>query len=77
MKTVNVRELRETIATLKQALAKEGELLLVSNDEPVARLIPVEPRRRRPPALKVFRDRQPMLAPGAIERWIRDGRDAW
>jgi antitoxin (DNA-binding transcriptional repressor) of toxin-antitoxin stability system len=38
MKIVNVRELRETIPQLKETLAKEGELLLVSNGQPVARL---------------------------------------
>ncbi len=76
MKTVNVRELRETIPRLKETLAKEGELVLVSSGEPVARLTPVEPRRRHLPSLKAFRDRQPMVAPGTIEKWIREERDA-
>ena len=76
MKTVNVRELRETIPQLKETLAKEGELLLVSNGQPVARVTPVEPHRRRLPSLKAFRDCQPMVAPGTIERWIREERDA-
>ncbi len=75
MKTLNVRELRETIPKLKEALAREGELVLVSNGEPVARLTPVEQRRCRLPSLKSFRDRQPMTAAGAIEAWIREERD--
>jgi antitoxin (DNA-binding transcriptional repressor) of toxin-antitoxin stability system len=75
MKTVNVRELRETIPRLKETLEREGELVLVSNGEPVARLTPIEPRRPRLPSLKAFRDRQPMLPPGTLERLIREERD--
>jgi antitoxin (DNA-binding transcriptional repressor) of toxin-antitoxin stability system len=46
MKTVNVRELREAIPRLKETLAQEHELLLVSNGEPVARILPVQTKRK-------------------------------
>ncbi len=46
MKTLNVRELREHMPRLKQTLADEHELLLVSNGEPVARILPVLPKRK-------------------------------
>ncbi len=38
MKTMNVRELRQGAPRLKESLAEEGEVLLVSNGEPIARL---------------------------------------
>ena len=43
MKTINVRELRSAIPQLAQTLADEHELVLVSNGEPIARILPVEP----------------------------------
>ena len=42
MKTINVRELRNTIPHLAQTLAEEQELVLVSNGQPVARIVPVD-----------------------------------
>ena len=42
MKTINVRELRSSIPHLTQTLAEEQELLLVSNGEAIARILPVE-----------------------------------
>jgi antitoxin (DNA-binding transcriptional repressor) of toxin-antitoxin stability system len=45
MKTINVRELRNEIPRLRETLAQEQELLLVSNGEPVARILPVQPSR--------------------------------
>jgi antitoxin (DNA-binding transcriptional repressor) of toxin-antitoxin stability system len=42
MQTINVRELRNTIPHLRETLAREHELVLVSNGEPVARILPIE-----------------------------------
>ena len=42
MKTINVRELRSAIPQLPQTLAAERELVLISNGEPIARILPVE-----------------------------------
>jgi antitoxin (DNA-binding transcriptional repressor) of toxin-antitoxin stability system len=63
MKTMNVRELRKGTPRLKQTLAEEGEVLLVSNGEPIARLLPVEPKpsRSKLPSLKAFRATMPLL----------------
>lgn len=56
MRTLNVRELRSAIPNLEATLAKEGELLLVSNGRPIARLSSVAPApRRRLPSLAAFR----------------------
>ena len=77
MKTINVRELRALIPALKEALAVEHELLLVSNGEPVARIVPVSTQnavRPRLQSLKAFRDTMPM-AKTPIEVLIREERD--
>jgi antitoxin (DNA-binding transcriptional repressor) of toxin-antitoxin stability system len=42
MQTINVRELRNTIPHLRETLEREHELVLVSNGEPVARILPIE-----------------------------------
>lgn len=73
MKTINVRELRALIPALKEALAVEHELLLVSNGVPVARILPV-PGKQKLASLAEHRSRMPML-PVSIESLIREERD--
>lgn len=73
MKTINVRELRNDMPRLREILAKEHELLLVSNGEPVARILPA-PRKRQVPSLAAHRARMPMLdVPSEV--LIREERD--
>ena len=48
MQTINVRELRNTIPHLRETLEREHELVLVSNGEPVARILPIN----EPPAFE-------------------------
>ena len=73
MKTLNVRELRAEMPRLRELLAQEHELLLVSNGEPVARILPM-PRKRQVPSLAAHRARMPMLEiPSAV--LIREERD--
>lgn len=76
MKTLSVRELRSTIPHLEETLAAEGELLLVSNGRPIARLTPVQPTppRKRLPSLKKFRASMPPLTTPS-EVLIREDRD--
>jgi antitoxin (DNA-binding transcriptional repressor) of toxin-antitoxin stability system len=76
MKTLSVRELRSAIPRLEEALAAEGELLLVSNGRPIARLTPVVPSapRKRLPSLKAFRARAPMMKTPS-QALIREDRD--
>jgi antitoxin (DNA-binding transcriptional repressor) of toxin-antitoxin stability system len=45
MRTVSVRELRNEIPKLRETLEVEHELLLVSNGEPIARILPVTPKQ--------------------------------
>ncbi len=76
MKTLNVRELRSTIPHLEETLAAEGELLLLSNGRPIARLTPVVPSapRKRLPSMKAFRARLPKMKTPS-EALIREDRD--
>lgn len=73
MKTINVRELRNDIPRLREILAEEHELLLVSHGEPVARILPA-PRKRHVPSLAAHRARMPMLEVSSADL-IREERD--
>jgi prevent-host-death family protein len=73
MKTINVRELRSGIPRLRELLAQEHELLLVSNGEPLARILPAAPRRKLA-SLAEHRARMPMVKVGS-EVLIREERD--
>ena len=77
MKTINVRELRATIPHLKETLARELELVLVSNGEPIARITPALPpleARPRLPSMKAFRATLPNMTRPS-EMLIREDRD--
>ena len=41
VQSINVRELRNTIPHLRETLEREHELVLISNGEPIARILPV------------------------------------
>jgi antitoxin (DNA-binding transcriptional repressor) of toxin-antitoxin stability system len=72
MKTINVRELRGEIPRLRETLAREHELVLVSNGEPVARILPM-PKRRHVASLAAHRARMPVIE--SIAALIREERD--
>ena len=73
MKSISVRELRSVMPQLKQTLAQEHELLLVSNGEPVARILPIQ-HKRRVPSLAAHRARMAMVA-APSEVLVREERD--
>ena len=73
MKTINVRELRNQMPHLRETLAQEHELLLVSNGEPVARILPVT-KARHVASLAAHRSRMPQLK-SSIEALVREERD--
>jgi antitoxin (DNA-binding transcriptional repressor) of toxin-antitoxin stability system len=73
MKTVNVRELRSGIPHLRDLLEKEHELLLVSNGQAVARILPA-PRKRHLPSLAHHRARMGIVnVPSEV--LVREERD--
>ena len=73
MKMVNVRELRAAIPTLREELAREQELVLVSQGQAVARILPVM-QKRQVPSLAEHRSRMKML-PVPTEVLVREERD--
>jgi antitoxin (DNA-binding transcriptional repressor) of toxin-antitoxin stability system len=73
MKIINVRELRSGIPRLRETLAVEQELLLVSNGEAVARILPV-PTNRHVASLAAHRAKMPTLKK-SLERLLREERD--
>ena len=74
MKSISVRELRGAIPHLRETLAQEHELLLVSNGEPLARILPIA-RKRDVPSLAAHRAGMRALAPGVLVGLVRDERD--
>ena len=59
MKTLTIREAREGLSHPDQMYADRDEVLVVKHGEPVARILPVEPRRRVR-SLRAFLESQPM-----------------
>ena len=73
MKKVNVRELRAAIPNLREELAREQELVLVSQGQAVARILPAA-QKRQVPSLAEHRSRMKML-PVSTEVLVREERD--
>ena len=73
MQTINVREIRNTIPHLRETLEREHELRLVSNGEPIVRILPVVPQPRLQ-SLSWLRDKIGGLQPDSTPR-IREERD--
>lgn len=73
MKKINVRELRSEIPRLRETLALEHELVLVSNGEAVARILPM-PQKRHAASLAEHRSTMKMVGVPS-EVLIREERD--
>ena len=59
MKELTIREAREGLSHPEQMFADDEEILVVRRGEPVARILPVTPRRKAR-SLKAFLATQPM-----------------
>ena len=73
MQTINVRELRSTIPHLRETLEREHELVLVSNGEPIARILPIA-QRPKLQSMKWLRDQVGSMQPDSTPL-IREERD--
>jgi len=63
MKQVGVREVRQNLSALLDAIKGGQELLITEHGRPVARLVPVEPSSTNAfPDLSAFRSRMPKLS---------------
>ena len=60
MKTLTIREAREGLSHPDQMFADSDEVLVVCRGEPVARILPVEPRKKPFRSLRAFLESQPM-----------------
>ena len=73
MKTISVREFRSVMPYLRETSLQEHELLLVSNGEPIARILPVT----QPTKLRSLQWLREMAPPSGIpsEVLVRQDRD--
>ena len=74
MRRVTVREIRALLPVLDRTLAEEGELVIERRGEPIARLLPVAAKTRRPSHAD-FRAQCPFQEIPS-EVLIREDRDA-
>ncbi|MHB1351693.1 MAG: type II toxin-antitoxin system Phd/YefM family antitoxin [Thiobacillus sp.] len=74
MKTLTIREAREGLSHPDQMFADADEVLVVKHGEPVARILPVEPRKKAFRSLAAFRATMPFQdVPSEV--LIREDRD--
>jgi antitoxin (DNA-binding transcriptional repressor) of toxin-antitoxin stability system len=74
MKTMTIREAREGLSHPDQMFADSDEVLVVKHGEPVARILPVEPRKKAFRSLAAFRASMPFQdVPSEV--LIREDRD--
>jgi len=74
MKPLTIREAREGLSHPDQMFADADEVLVVKHGEPVARILPVEPRKKTFRSLAAFRATMPFQdVPSEV--LIREDRD--
>ena len=76
MKILTIREAREGLSHPKQMFADNDEVLVVCRGEPVARILPVAPKRKIR-SLAAFRAKQKLqtIPSEVLIREDRDSRD--
>lgn len=72
MKELNVREMRAAIGQLEEIVQASGEITIVRRGKPIARVLPVRGRGKRPNH-RELRQRTAELAPS--EALLRNERD--
>ena len=75
MQTLSVREMRNKIGILDKLLAQEKELIVTRHNIPVARILPVKGKKKRPDH-KALREGLPFqdIASEILQRRDRDDR---
>lgn len=74
MRKLAIREVRAVLSHLDELLEREGELIITRHGKPVARILPVRPRRRMP-SRAALRASMPRLSTPS-EALVREDRDA-
>lgn len=73
MRELSIREMRTELGRLGKLLESENELVITKHGRPIARVLPLGPRRRRPSHAEL-REKMPRLATGS-EVHVRADRD--
>ena len=74
MKELSIREIRHDLPHIDELLAAEGEVIVTRRGKPVARLLPVSPKRKIR-SMAAFRATMPFQEVPS-EVLIREDRDA-
>lgn len=74
MKTLNIREMRQAWSRVDEIVAKEGEIIVTRRGKPVARILPVRPKRQLPTNADLRASMPRMKTPSEV--LIREDRDA-
>jgi antitoxin (DNA-binding transcriptional repressor) of toxin-antitoxin stability system len=73
MRELSIREMRTELGRLSQLLESEEELVITKHGHPIARILPLGSRRKRPSHADL-REKMPCLATGS-EVYVRADRD--
>ncbi len=75
MQTLSIREMRNQLGNLDKLLAEDREILITRHNTPVARILPVKGKKKRPDH-KSLRDRLPCqdITSEILQRMDRDER---
>jgi prevent-host-death family protein len=74
MREMTVREMRAAIGQLDELVEREGEVVVTRRGRPIARIVPMQPRRPMPSHADLRRQLRPQSVPS--EQLVREDRDA-
>jgi prevent-host-death family protein len=66
MRSMSIRELRDSLASLQEIVEREGEIVVTRHGRGLARLVPVQPKRGVPSHADL-RASMPLMAVGSEE----------
>jgi len=75
MQTLSIREMRNQLGKLDKLLAREQEIIITRHNAPLARILPIRGKKRRPDH-KSLRDSLPYqdIASETLQRMDREER---
>ncbi|VAX09552.1 hypothetical protein MNBD_GAMMA26-340 [hydrothermal vent metagenome] len=75
MRTLSIREMRNQLGNLDSIISKEHELIITRHNKPVARVLPIKEKKKRP-SHKALRDALPYQEVGSyvLQRCDREER---
>lgn len=74
MKTLSIREMRASLGRLDELVDREGELIITRHGQAVARVVPVETRRKISSRDELRRSMPKLSSSVDLIREDRDGR---